>query len=101
MTPLDNECSHLTALRAFLTATGLQVYSEHGEDGWVNVHCPVCSRTMEVILQMREPEEDGPEEEAVEEPPDPEPTHEFGYSQDYVPFDTYKKLMNPKEKGLP
>lgn len=46
-------CVHLMALRAVIEQHGLSVYSELGTDpaGWVNVHCPACSRTYEVTLQ--------------------------------------------------
>lgn len=45
-------CAHLVALRAFLEASEMAVYSEHGEDpkGWVNVVCSQCARTYETTL---------------------------------------------------
>jgi len=45
-------CEHLLSLREFLVASGLCVYSEHGEpDHWVNVHCAKCHRTYEVSFR--------------------------------------------------
>lgn len=45
-------CLHLVALRRFLEATRLSIWSERGEnpEGWVNVHCDQCDRTYEVTL---------------------------------------------------
>lgn len=55
-------CEHLIALRAFLEANEMGVYSEHGTKpiGWVNVHCALCKRTYETVL--REPWEEDEDE---------------------------------------
>jgi hypothetical protein len=44
------ECEHIAALRKFLREQGLDLWSEHGEGGWVNVRCESCRRTYEVVL---------------------------------------------------
>lgn len=51
-------CEHLLNLRAVLEQTGMEVWSEHGEQpsGWVNVYCGRCHRTYETVL--REPWDD-------------------------------------------
>lgn len=57
----EEPCVHLIALREFLQANCLAVYSEHGEQpsGWVNVFCDVCRRTYETTLQPQEGTYDG------------------------------------------
>lgn len=51
-------CEHLLALRDFLEAQGLGVWSEHGEEpqGWVNVSCEACRRTYQTVLLGADPD---------------------------------------------
>ena len=48
------ECKHLLALRRYLYDYSMEIWSEHGEEpaGWVNVSCPECRRTYEVVLRQ-------------------------------------------------
>jgi len=38
-TEKTNECDCLNGLRAYLNEHQMSVYSEHEENGWVNVNC--------------------------------------------------------------
>lgn len=42
---------HIIPLKERLASQGLEVYSEHGEGGWVNVYCSKCICTHEVYLR--------------------------------------------------
>lgn len=45
-------CEHLIALRKFLEDNEIKIYSEHEEDGWVNVRCKKCQRIYETTLRF-------------------------------------------------
>jgi len=76
-----NECKHLTALRAFLHATGLQVYSGVGDlNRGISVHCAQCRL---VCAEFRSEEE-----------PDQHP-----YGEEYVSWDTWKNMIMGKENA--
>lgn len=49
----DPPCLHLLALRAFLEANRMEVWSEEGlsPEGWVNVSCDACRRAYETVLR--------------------------------------------------
>lgn len=43
-------CEHISELEKYLAENKLHIWSEHGEDGFVNIHCTTCKTTYEVVL---------------------------------------------------
>ena len=43
-------CEHIKALYRQLKELKIEIYSEHGDDGWVNVYCRPCSCIEEMVL---------------------------------------------------
>ncbi len=52
---MEPPCEHFQALRAFLEENGIWIWSEHEEEGWVNVLCSKCNRIYEVVLRKSAP----------------------------------------------
>lgn len=47
------ECEHMTELRTYLQSNQISIYSEHGDNGWVNVHCGQCKTIYETVIKQK------------------------------------------------
>lgn len=48
---MSEKCVEVEELEDYLKEHGMKIYSEHGEGGWVNVHCEFCNEVHEVYLE--------------------------------------------------